>query len=339
MLTADLVAAALFVSIPTLAFSHLLTVPLLIVLALAAGAVEVFFTTAYRALLPGLIEPSERASANARLQGSQSAAGVLGPGVAGLLAQLAGAVFGVLVNAASFVVSAVCLLRMGQIEDKPRRSRRRRLGAEVREGLRFVIHDPLLRINVIYGGLSNLLLVGYQSILLTFLVRAISLSSGVIGVLLACGQLGGILGAAVAGRQAHRIGTARFLLLSKFVLAGGALLLPLTSRGLGLAFLVIGSATVAAGAVAGNVISAGFTQGYVPAALFGRVSTSMQVINFGAIPLGAVAGGMLATALGLRPAIWIMTGLLVPVAAILLTGPLRHYRDLPVTQDVPVRPE
>ena len=193
----------------------------------------------------------------------------------------------------------------------------------------FVARDALLRINVIYGGLSNLFLMGYQSILLTFLVRTVGLESGPIGLLLAAGQLGGIIGAVVAGRQARKVGTARFLLASKFVLAGGALLLPLTSSGPGLAFLVAGSAIVAAGAVAGNVVSAGFTQGYVPGELFGRVSTSMQVINFGTIPLGAILGGSLATALGLRPAMWIMTTLLVPAAAILLLGPLRHYRDLP----------
>ena len=57
----------------------------------------------------------------------------------------------------------------------------------------------------------------------------------------------------------------------------------------------------------------------------------MQVVNLGAIPLGALIGGALASGLGLRGAMWVMTGLLIPSAAILLTGPLRHWRDLPTT--------
>jgi MFS family permease len=329
MLAADLAALVLFLTVPLAGWLDVLTVPLLLVVALLGGTAQVFFATAYRAYLRSVVEPDERVAANARLQGSESAAQVAGPGVAGLLTQVAGAVTGVLVDALTFAVSALCLWRIGDVEQPPARTAERHLLSEVKQGLSFVLRDGYLRTFALFGGTSNLLLVGYQSILVTFLVREVRLSPGTVGVLLAAGQAGGVLGALVARRVASRVGTARFVLATKFVLGLGAMLLPLTTRGAGAAFLVAGIAVVAGSVVAGNVISAGFAQSYCPPELFGRISSSTQVVNLGAIPLGAVLGGTLASSFGLRTAMWVMTALLVPAATILLTGPLRHDRDLP----------
>ncbi len=328
MLAADAAALVLFGSVPIASWLGVLSVPLLLVVALFGGAAQVFFTTAYRALLQHVIPDEERMAANARLQGSESVAQVAGPGLAGLLADVAGAVTGVLVNALSFAVSLVCVWRIIGAEEVGSAPHRRLL-AEVREGLAFVVRDAYLRTYVLFGGVANLLLVGYQAILVTFLVRGVHLSPGTIGVLLAGGQAGGILGAVAARHLAVRVGTGRFLLLSKFVLGLGALLLPLTTRGAGMAFLVLGVGIVAGSVVAGNVVSAGFVQSYCPPALLGRVASSMQVVNLGAIPVGAVVGGVLASSLGLRSTMWVLTGLLIPASCILLTGPLRNQRTLP----------
>lgn len=70
---------------------------------------------------------------------------------------------------------------------------------------------------------------------------------------------------------------------------------------------MLGYAPVAAGVVAGNVIAGSFRQSYVPPALLARVVTGMQFVNLGAIPLGAVLGGLVATTVGTRDAITIMT--------------------------------
>lgn len=331
MLAADLAQLALFGVVPLAAWTGGLSVPLLLVIALLGGVGEVFFSTAYRAFLPSIVAAEDRARANSRLQGSESVAQVAGPGVAGLLAHAFGAVTGVLVNALSFAVSFACLT--GIPDDRPHGGDRRHLLTEVREGLRFVRHDGYLRTYMLFGGASNLALCGYQAILVTFLVREVRLDSGTVGLLLALGQLGGVTGAFTAPRVAARIGTARFVIASKFVMALGALLVPLAS--VHPAFLVAGVAVVAGTAVGGNVVNATFVQGYCPQPLYGRVSSSMQVVNLGFIPIGAVLGGALATALGLQAAMWVMTALLLPAATVLLTGPLRHDRDLPTQEAVP----
>src|ERR1022692_2477849 len=139
----------------------------------------------------------------------------------------------------------------------------------------------------------------------------------------------GVLGALAARRTAARIGTARAVLLGKTGLAPFGLLIPLADRGPGLALFLLGSIAVIGGIVAGNVIWSGWVQAYYPALLFGRISTSVQVFNYGAIPAGAILAGLAASHLGVRPALWIMLTGLVLSSLVLLLGPLRTLRDLP----------
>lgn len=131
-----------------------------------------------------------------------------GPGAAGVIAQAVGAVCGVLADAASFAVSAICLSRI-RVAEPPRAARRRNLRHEIGEGLAIVARDPLLRASAIYGCLSNLTLVGYQAVLVVFLIRIVGLSAGVTGALIAVTSLGGVLGALLARPAARRVDPAR----------------------------------------------------------------------------------------------------------------------------------
>jgi MFS family permease len=328
MIAADLVSLAAFASVPVAAAAGLLTLAQLLIVALLAGAAKVFFATAYRAFLPALLTSGDLLEGNAKLQGSEQVANVAGPGLAGLITQLASAAGGVLADAASFAVSAVCLSRLHVAE--PRSSApRRRLHREIGEGLAVVWHDRLLRMNAIFGSLSNLLLTGYQAVEVVFLIKVVGLAPGLAGLILALTSLGGILGAMVARRAAARIGSARAVLLGKAGVMPFGLLIPLADRGPGLALYVLGSIVLVGGIVAGNIIWSGWVQSYYPAELLGRVSTSVQVVNYGAIPLGAALAGLTASHIGVRPTLWIMLSGLLLSGAILLAGPLRKLRDLP----------
>ena len=83
------------------------------------------------------------------------------------------------------------------------------------------------------------------------------------------------------------------------------------------------------GMVIGNVISTAFRQAYVPSRLLGRMYTSSRSIQFGVIPLGALLGGALGTAIGVRQALWILLTALALGKCVRLIGPLRKSRDLP----------
>jgi hypothetical protein len=97
----------------------------------------------------------------------------------------------------------------------------------------------------------------------------------------------------------------------------------------GLTLTVAGGFAIGTGVAIGNVLKGSFRQTYTPHGLLGRVTVSMQLVNYGTIPLGALLGGALGTALGIRPAMWIIMGGLALTGLTLLAGPLRHHRDLP----------
>jgi MFS family permease len=328
MMSADLVSLAVFASVPVAAAAGWLTITQLIIVALLAGTATVFFATAYRAFLPALLEGDDLLEGNAKLQGSEQVTHVAGPGAAGLIAQAASAVGGVIVDAASFAVSAICLSRIRITEPRPAAARRH-LRREIADGLAVVAGDPLLRLNAVFGCLSNLVLTGYQAVLVFYLVSVVGLSPGLAGIMLALTSLGGVLGALVARRLAARVGAARAVLFCKVGLAPFGLLIPLADRGPGLALFLLGSIVIIAGIVAGNVIWSGWVQTYYPADLLGRISTSVQVLNYGAIPAGAVLAGLTADHIGVRPTLWIALAGLVLSSWVLLLGPLPRLRDLP----------
>ncbi|MFG3420759.1 MFS transporter [Micromonospora sp. NPDC048063] len=336
MIACDLVCAALFLSVPVAALLGVLTVGQLLVVALGAGLARVFFETADQVYLPVLLRPEQVPEGNAKLQATQTASYVLGPGLAGGVAQLAGAVTALLLDALSFLFSAVCLLRIRTVEEPPGRVRRSRsLRREIGEGIRFVARDPYLRALTVFGAASNVGLVGYQAVLVVFLVREARLAPASVGALVAVMSLGGIVGALLATRLGRRIGTARALLLAGALSGPPALLIPLAGPGSALVLPAVGGMLLSLGVAVGNVIKGSFRQTYTPHHLLGRVTVSMQMLNYGTIPLAALLAGAVGAAYGTGTAIAVMTGWLALTPVILLVGPLRRRRDLPAAPEAP----
>ncbi|MFD2763092.1 MFS transporter [Micromonospora eburnea] len=332
MIACDLVSAALFLSVPVAAVLDVLTVGQLLVVALGAGLARVFFETADQVYLPTLLRPEQVPEGNAKLHATQTASYLVGPGLAGLIAQLAGAVAAVLLDALSFLVSAACLGRIRTVEPRPaRRDGPSSLRREVADGLRFVVRDPYLRVLTVFGAASNIGLAGYQAVLVVFLVRSAGLPAGLVGLLVGLASVGGIVGAGLATVLARRLGSARALLLAAGTTGPPALLIPLAGPGPRVAWLVFGGALVSLGVAVGNVVKGSFRQTYTPHALLGRVTVSMHLLNYGTIPLAAVLAGALGAAWGPAGAIRVMTAWLALTPLIMLVGPLRRRRDLPTT--------
>ncbi|MFH8408817.1 MFS transporter [Streptomyces sp. NPDC018019] len=333
MVAAAAVSCVLFAAVPVAAWCGLLSTGLLLAVALLTGTAAVFFQTAYTAYLPSILAPDDQAEGNAKLHGSASAAQLAGLGSGGLIAQAVGAVNGMFANAATFLVSVLCLTGIRHREPRVDWSERHSgaLFGEVGAGLRLIAGDPWLRTLTLFGAASNLALMGYQSIQVVFLVRDVGLSPGMVGGLAAATGAGGVLGAFAARRVAARVGTARATLLFEFGLALFALLIPLTTDGAGVVFFMAGGCCVAAGVVAGNVLKAGFQQRYCPPHLLGRVTAGTAFLGYGTIPLGSLLGGALGSALGPRTALWITTAGIPLAAVLLLCSPLRRVRDLPAS--------
>ncbi|MFF0123384.1 MFS transporter [Micromonospora arida] len=331
MIWAAAISLALFLSVQVAAWTGLFSYWWLLGVSLLTGVASVFFQVAYTAYLPSLVASEDLTEGNAKLQGSASAAQIVGLGCGGLFIQAAGPVNGLLLNAATFAISLACLLGIRHREahpEKPKRTRRPMV-TEIREGLQLVARDSWFRSFTIAGAAANLFLVGYQTILPVFLVNDVGLSGGMVGTLVAATSAGGIIGAFAARRVSNMIGSARAILFFAVLVTLPILLIPLTARGPGVLLLVIGGLSAAAGVVANNIIKTGFIQRYCPRDLLGRLTASTSFLNMGAVPVGALIGGALATAVGTRTALWILVGGVPAAGLILLFSPIRNRRDLP----------
>jgi predicted MFS family arabinose efflux permease len=276
-----------------------------------------------------LIGRDELAEGNAKLQGTEAVARVAGPGIGGLLVQFVRAPFALVADAASYLVSVLALVGIHAREPAPEPVEHRSVRHEIAEGARYVRHDRLLRVFTIAPALANFFFMGFEAIMVLFLVRAVHLAPGAVGLLVASVGAGAVIGAALARPIARRIGTARATWVSMTVAAPFGLLIPLTTRGPGLVFFVVGNVTIFAGILVYNVTISAFRQAYCPPALLGRVVATMRFVLFGTMPLGALLGGTLAELLGPRPAVWVLLiGNLTPIAVLVLS-PLRTMRDLP----------
>ncbi|MEO7071421.1 MAG: MFS transporter [Nostocoides sp.] len=333
MMTADLVAAAASVSVPVAWLLGRLSLAQLVLVAFVSGTASVFFRAAYPRLVRAVAADSDPATAYGRLNGTESFMQVAGPGLAGLLLTVVHAAVGLFLDAVSFLVSAFCLRRMPPVPaatDTPPPLRSR-----IAEGWRTLVHDPMLRFGTALGGASNFGLTGYQTLLVLFLVRTVGLSSSRVGLLLALGAVGGVAGAAIAPRLSRSLGSARSLRLLQLLAAPTALLVPAAGLAQGVlarALVVAGLFGVGLGVVGGNVVRSAFNQGYIPDEIRARLVTSSAVVNYGTMPVAALAAGWLGTAYGLVVAMTVMAGIHAIACLAVLVGPYRSGRDLPTGQ-------
>jgi MFS family permease len=340
MLGADLGRALLLATIPIAWWFGVLTLTQLILVGLVVGVLTVFFDVAYQSFLPALVSREKLMEGNSKLQASQSVAFVSGPAIGGWLTQVIGAANAIGLNALGFLSSAFCLWRIRAVEPVVERAPERKLRREIAEGLKFVFSNRSLVGIVGCTATANFATNIIAAVSVLVLTRQLGASAGLVGLLLAGGGVGGVLGALLASRIANRFGQGRTIWLSILVTSPFELLLPLAGRGWLISLFAVGFLVNGFGAVVYNIAQVSFRQAICPDRLLGRMNASVRFVVWGTLPLGALVGGVLGTLIGIRPTLWVgAIGVLLCPLPVLLS-PLRRLRDLPteVAEDEVVEP-
>ncbi|HKN96326.1 MAG TPA: MFS transporter [Pseudonocardiaceae bacterium] len=329
MLGVNVGRAVLLASVPVTWWLGVLTLTQLILVGLFVGGLTVFFDVAYQSYLPSLIGREQLVDGNSKLQASASVAQVSGPALGGGLTQLVGGANAVGVNALTYAWSVLCLLRIRTVEPPVARAPDRNLRREIAEGLKFVFGNRSLVAIVSCTGTSNLSSGIVTSVGVLVLTRQFHASAGVVGLLLTGGGIGGVAGALVARRIAARFGQARTIWLSLAVTQPIVLLIGLAGSGPLLVLYGIGWLAYGFGGVVYNVAQVSFRQAICPDRLLGRMNASVRFLVWGTIPLGALLGGALGSAIGIHDALWVGVAGLVLAPLCVVLSPLRRMRDIP----------
>jgi MFS family permease len=319
----DLGRAAALLSVPLAHWADALTIWQLYAVGFVTGTCTVFFDVAYQSYVPSLVGREHLVEANSKLEVSRAAANIGGPGLAGGIVSLLTAPVAVLADAISFVVSALLLGNIRATEQAPPREERRSLRAELGEGLRYVFTHAYQRGMVAAVAISNFFGQVVFSILLVYAVRELGLTAATIGIALAIGNIGTLVSALTARRIGDRLGAGRTILLASFLFGPGTLLIAFAPADYAVPSIVAAMMVIGFGGILYNVTAISLIQAITPDRLLGRANASRRFVVWGVVPLGGLAGGGLASAIGLRETMVVgaIGGLLTIVP--LLLSPVR----------------
>ena len=334
LIATDLGRAALLATIPAAAVFDALTLPHLYAVAAATSALSVFFDVAYQSYLPSLVRREELVEGNSKLTAAGAVAEFAAFGSGGWLVQWLTAPVAILLDAGSFVWSAVLVARIRSPEPPPvAATERPGLTREIGEGLRVVLASPTLRA---LAGANFGLNLGFRvfgTVFLLYVNQKLGFDPGILGLIFAVGGVGSLLGAVLTNRVTRLAGLGPTMAAALALTAAGQGLIPLAVDAslVALALLVAQQLVTDPAATVYDVTQVSLRQAITPDRLQGRVNASMRVVEVGAMLAGALVGGVLGEVIGLRPALVVGVAVTLLSALCLALSPVRRLVEAPPT--------
>jgi MFS family permease len=324
---ADLARAAAVVSIPLTWWWGHLTIIHLVITALVVSFANVIFDVANSTFLPSIVSKEQLQSRNSLTSATHASTQLGGPSIGGLAVQALGAVPTLLVDAASYLVSAL-LLRSLPARSAQAPDRWPPVAAMIREGWHFVTRHPIMGPGMWTATAVNFVCGAQLALYPLYLVRELHAPVGLVGLLLAVEGIGSLVGAALTPRITARLGSARALIAAGFVSVVGAFVIPWGTGWPAYVAFTIGNIVFAGGVVVLSVTTRTYRQIASPPELLSRVMATVRFVSWGAIPIGGLTAGALASALSSRTTLLIFAGAVVWAPLALLRSPVRHLHDL-----------
>ena len=332
LIAADWLRALVIASVPVVYFMDSLQMWMLYLVALIMGMLALVFDVAYRSYLPSLVTRSQLIEGNSKLELSRSAAEVTGPGIGGAIVEIASAPVALIVDAASFAISAVSLHTIRRYEETPESSTTgQSLFREAVGGMRYVWRNRLIRPLVLATASVGFFNTVIEAAYLLYMTDNLEISPGLIGAIFATGGAGLLLGAVFARWAITRFGFGPSIIAAMALVALSDLALPLAGGPLAVVLIVLVSGQVAfgIGLTVYRVAQISLSQSVTDNAMQGRMNAMFQVALTGSIPFGALVGGISGELLGLRTTLLIGVAGEVLAVTWLIASPLRSVRELP----------
>lgn len=336
LIATDLAQAVLLISIPALWAVGALSLPLLLVIVAGYGSASLINGAALMSIIPRLVPAEHLQRAHSRIDGADAVAQTAGPALAGWLVKLIGAPFAVLVDAASYLFSAVMIAMVPIQEPAPGGTRLPSLRREVSEGLRWVYCTSGLAILAIATHIWFAANAVLGAVLAPYVLVTLELSPLQFGIITALAGVGGVFGAVSSGAGGRRLGTGGAIIAAH---AGSAIgVAGMVFAGMGThgwsAAVVVGAGQALHGFGIGfsNSHEMSYRQALTPDGLQARTNTTMRSFNRAVIVVVAPLGGLLADHLGVRPALVLASAVFAFAVVMLAASPFRKANQQPAAE-------
>jgi MFS family permease len=324
MIGADAVRAIALLSIPAAAYAGAVTLPLLYAVATVTGIATMLYHLADHVFIADLVGRERVGDANGKREAVDAVAEISGPALGGALVVWLTAPLAIAVDAATFIVSALLIGRIGTRETVGPPPAAGSLAEDVRTGVRVVWREPAVRALFLATATLSFCMSFMASLYTLFALSYLGLTPAQLGITIGCGGLGGLAGAALAAPLAVRFGPRRALIGALCVGAGAQVLIPLAPALPWIAMtLLIATQVIGDGALTVYLVNeTTLRQRLLPLETLGRAAATWQVATGLLTPAGALTGAVLAETLGMRPTLWVLA-FGVAAAALVLTGARR----------------
>lgn len=334
LIAADLGRAALLFAVPAAALLQVLRMEHLYLIAFLVGLLGLFFDVAYRSYLPSLVGREHLVEGNSKLEMSQSVAEIVGPGIAGWLAQAFTAPLAIAVDAVSFLVSAIFLRLVRAVEPAPRPLEpQQNIMREAIDGLHLVLDNRLLRAVAGCVGILNLFNSALEAVLILYLTRELQITPALLGLVMTGGSAGFLIGALLTSRVTERFGLGAGIIGGVLLAALSDLLIPLLDASAPIALivlvLVVAQFFFGLGLTVYRVGQVSLRQAVTPDGMQGRMNATISVIAWGIVPLGGLIGGALGELIGTRSTLLLCASGELLATLWLLLSPVRALRQQP----------
>jgi MFS family permease len=330
MIASDLARAGLLASIPIAYAFDALTFAQLYAVAFLAGTFAVVFDIAYMTLYVAVTKREDYVEANSLLNGSRAFSFVAGPSFGGILVQILSAPAALLADAVSFVGSALFLTCI-RAEEPPLEPATGGMRAQIMEGMRFIMGHSILRPSLASVATLNFFNFVFAALFILYATTELHVRAGALGLVLGAGAVGGLVGAVTAGRLSRRLGVGPVFVLGMVLFPAPLLLVPLAGgpKSVVLGMLFTAEFLSAFGVMILDISAGAIITAFTPDRLRSRATGALRFVNFGVRPLGALVGGALGSAFGLRPTLWFAAAAGVLGVLWLVPSPVPKLLELP----------
>ncbi len=337
MIVADIARMMLLLTIPVAWILGAVRIELLYVVTFLGGSLKVVFDVAYMSYLPELIGRENLLEGNSKLQSTASLAQVLGPGLAGVLVGAFGAAYAILIDAFSFLVSALSLGRIRTPEREPATPMEHPpilLG--IRQGFRLALGNAILRALMLSASTTTFFGYIFLAVYVLYMVNVLGLSAGVVGLVFGLGGLGALIGSMIAAPIARRIGVGPAVIVGQvmFAVCGAPIPLAVLVPSVALPMVLAAEFSQWMMLLVAEVNAMSLRQAITPDRYLGRINATSKFVVGGSISIGSLAGGALGEIIGLKATLVVGIIGFVFAAFWVYFSPLRYLYEQPEPLDI-----